>query len=70
MKYTDIKITDILQDGRGVGKTPDKIAFIEKATFGEICEIEIINENKNFYEAKKIKTIKESPVQRQAPCPY
>lgn len=70
MKYTDIKITDILQDGRGVGKTPDKIAFIEKATFGEICEIEIINENKNFYEARKIKTIKESPVQRQAPCPY
>ena len=70
MKYTDIKITDILQDGRGVGKTPDKIAFIEKATFGEICEIEIINENKNFYEAKKIKTIKESLVQRQAPCPY
>ena len=70
MKYTDIEIIDILQDGRGVGKTPEKIAFIQDAVYGEICEIEIIEEMKNFYKAKKIKTIKESPVQIQAPCPY
>ena len=70
MKYTDIYIRDILIDGRGVGETPTKIAFIEDAVFGETCEIEIIEEKKNFYNAKKIKTIKESPYQTQAPCPY
>ena len=70
MKYTDIYIRDILIDGRGVGETPDKVAFIEDAIFGEICEIEIIEEKKNFYNAKKIKTIKESPYKTQAPCPY
>ena len=70
MKYTDIYIRDILIDGRGVGETPNKVAFIEDAIFGEICEIEIIEEKKNFYNAIKIKTIKESPYKTQAPCPY
>ena len=70
MKYSDIYIRDILIDGRGVGETPDKVAFIENAIFGEICEIEILEEKKNFYNAKKIKTIKESPYEIQAPCPY
>ena len=70
MKYSDIYIRDILIDGRGVGETPDKVAFIEDAVYGEICEIEIIEEKKNFYNAKKIKTIKESPYEIQAPCPY
>lgn len=70
MKYQDIYIRDILIDGRGVGETPDKIAFIEDAVYGEICEIEITEEKKSFYNAKKIKTIKESPYRTQAPCPY
>ena len=60
MKYNDIYIRDILIDGRGVGETPDKVAFIEDAVYGEVCEIEIIEEKKNFYNAKKIKTIKET----------
>ena len=70
MKYQDIYIRDVLIDGRGVGETPDKIAFIEDAVYGEICEIEITEEKKSFYNAKKIKTIKESPYKTQAPCPY
>ena len=70
MKYQDIYIRDILIDGRGVGETPDKVAFIEDAVYGEVCDIEVIEEKKNFYNAKKIKTIKESPVKTQAPCPY
>ncbi len=70
MKYQDIYIRDILIDGRGVGETPDKVAFIEGAVYGEVCDIEVIEEKKNFYNAKKIKTIKESPVKTQAPCPY
>ncbi|EEB36931.1 hypothetical protein ANHYDRO_00168 [Anaerococcus hydrogenalis DSM 7454] len=53
MRIKDIKIVDILQDGRGVGKADSKVYFIENASFGEICDIEITNEKKNFIEAKK-----------------
>lgn len=70
MKIKDIKIIDILQDGRGVGKADSKVYFIEKAIFGEICDIEIINKKKNFIEAKKIKTKKQSCHYKQPPCPY
>ena len=70
MKIKDIKIIDILQDGRGVGKADSKVYFIEKAIFGEICDIEIIKEKKNFIEAKKIKTKKQSCHYKQPPCPY
>lgn len=70
MKIKDIKIIDILQDGRGVGKANSKVYFIEKAIFGEICDIEIINKKKNFIEAKKIKTKKQSCHYKQPPCPY
>lgn len=70
MQIKDIKIVDILQDGRGVGKADSKVYFIENASFGEICDIEITNEKKNFIEAKKIKTKKQSCHYKQPPCPY
>lgn len=70
MKIKDIKIVDILQDGRGVGRTDTKTAFIESAVFGETCHIKVNNEKKNFYEAEKIETSKKSPYYRKPPCPY
>lgn len=70
MQIKDIKIVDILQDGRGIGRTESKTAFIEKAIFGEICDIKINNEKKNFYEAIKISTSQKSPYYRKPPCPY
>lgn len=70
MLVKDIKIIDILQDGRGVGKENSKVYFIENASFGETCDIEITNEKKNFIEAKKIKTTSQSPYYTQPPCPY
>lgn len=70
MKLENINIVDILQDGRGVGRTDTKTVFVEGAVFGEVLSCEIIEEKKNFFEAKKIKTIKESPYYQQPPCPY
>ena len=70
MIIKDIKIIDILQDGRGVGKKESKVYFIEGATFGETCDIEIIKEKKNFIEARKLKTTSKSPYYTQPPCPY
>ncbi len=43
MIIKDIKVIDILQDGRGVGKADSKVYFIEGASFGETCDIEKIN---------------------------
>lgn len=70
MIIKDIKIIDILQDGRGVGKKDSKVYFIEGATFGETCDIEISKEKKNFIEARKVKTTSQSPYYTQPPCPY
>ena len=70
MIIKDIKIIDILQDGRGVGKKDSKVYFIEGVTFGETCDIEIIKEKKNFIEARKVKTTSQSPYYTQPPCPY
>lgn len=70
MIVKDIKIIDILQDGRGVGKAESKVYFIDGASYGETCDIEISKENKNFIEAKKLKTTQKSCHYTQPPCPY
>lgn len=70
MKLENIKIVDILQDGRGVGRTDSKTVFVEKAIYGEVLDCQVINEKRNFFEAIKTKTIEESPYLRKPPCPY
>ena len=70
MEIKDIKIIDILQDGRGVARTESKTAFVEGAVYGEICNIKVNKEKKNFFEAEKIKTLEKSPYYRKPPCPY
>ncbi|MDO5048013.1 MAG: 23S rRNA (uracil(1939)-C(5))-methyltransferase RlmD [Anaerococcus sp.] len=70
MVIEDIKIIDILQDGRGVGRKDGKVYFVEGAVLGEICTIEIIEEKKNFTNAKKVKTTQTSDHYRKPPCPY
>ena len=70
MEIKDIKIIDILQDGRGVARTESKTAFVEGAVYGEVCNIKVNKEKKNFFEAEKTKTLKKSPYYRKPPCPY
>ena len=70
MIVKDIKIIDILQDGRGVGKADSKVYFVDGASYGETCDIEITNEKKNFIEARKLKTTQKSCHYTQPPCPY
>lgn len=70
MEIKNIKIIDILQDGRAVAKTQSKTAFIEGAVYGEVCNIKVNNEKKNFFEAEKTKTLEKSPYLRKPPCPY
>ena len=70
MILKDLKIIDIIQDGRGVAKTIGKTVFVENAVYGETLDAEIIAEKRNFLEAKKIKTNIKSKFERKPPCPY
>ena len=70
MILKDLKIIDIIQDGRGVAKTKCKTVFVENAVYGEILDAEIIAEKRNFLEARKIKTNIKSKFERKPPCPY
>ena len=70
MLIKDIKIIDIIQDGRGVGKKDGKTIFIENAIFGEVLDAEILDFKKNYLEARKIQTKIQSKYFRKPPCPY
>ena len=70
MILEDLKIIDIIQDGRGVAKTKGKTVFVENAVYGEILDAEITAEKRNFLEARKIKTNIKSKFERKPPCPY
>ena len=70
MNLKDIKIIDVLQDGRGVARTDTKTVFVENAVYGETLDAKIIAEKKNFFEAQKINTTIKSDYERKPPCPY
>ena len=70
MILKNIKIIDVLQDGRGVARTEGKTVFVENAVYGETLDAKIIAEKKNFLEARKINTKIKSDYQRKPPCPY
>lgn len=70
MILKDLKIIDIIQDGRGVARTDAKTVFVENAIYGETLDAEITAEKRNFLEARKIKTNKKSKFERKPPCPY
>ena len=55
--------------GRGIGKINDKVVFIDKALPGEIVDIKITNEKKNYLESKIENIIKESNDRLKPICP-
>ena len=70
MILRDIQIIDIIQDGRGVGRSDGKTAFVEKAVFGERLDAEVIVDKGSYFEARKINTTQPSKFERKPPCPY
>jgi len=56
--------------GRGITSINNKICFVENALPGEEVEIEIVNEKKNYLEAKVINYIKKSTNRVDNICPY
>ena len=56
--------------GRGIGKINEKIVFIDKALPGEIVDVKIAKEKKNYLEAKVINIIEKSSERIKPICPY
>ncbi|HRK61992.1 MAG TPA: TRAM domain-containing protein [Candidatus Omnitrophota bacterium] len=65
-----IDIVKIAYGGNGIGRLEGKVCFVENALPGETVEIEILNDKKNFIEARAIKIETPSPERETPPCPY
>ena len=65
-----IEITSLDHNGRGLGKLNNKIVFVENCLPGEIVDLRIIKEKKNFIEAEVKNIIKKSKNRIDSPCPY
>ncbi len=67
---TQIKIEKLAYGGNGIGRIDGKICFVENALPGETVEIEIVNDKKNFIEARAVKIETPSPARETPPCSY
>ncbi len=65
-----IKIESLDHNGRGIAKLNNKVVFVNNALPGEIVEIRIISEKKNYIEAEVIKYIEKSKDRIDSICPY
>ena len=55
-----IEITSMDHNGRGIGKLNNKIVFVKNALPGEIVNLKILKEKKNFIEAEVLSYIKKA----------
>ena len=65
-----IKIESLDHNGRGIAKLNNKVVFVNNALPGEIVEIRIISEKKNYIEAEVVKYIEKSKDRIDSICPY
>lgn len=66
----EIEIVKFDNFGRGIGYLNDKIIFVPKSVVGDIIEVEITLEKKNYYEGKIVNIIKPSRIRKEVKCPY
>jgi|TARA_B110000196_G_scaffold45242_1_gene35660 23S rRNA (uracil1939-C5)-methyltransferase len=64
------EINDLLHDGRGVGRINGKAFFVEGALPGEDVEFRVINEKRNFAEARLTKVLSASQYRTEPECRY
>ncbi|MVN90393.1 23S rRNA (uracil(1939)-C(5))-methyltransferase RlmD [Mucilaginibacter aquatilis] len=66
LKFENVAVIDIAEEGKGVGKTEDFVLFIEKAVPGDVVDVEVYRKKKNFGEAK-ITALKQASTHRTEP---
>jgi 23S rRNA (uracil1939-C5)-methyltransferase len=50
--FEDVRIIDIAEEGKGVGKTDDFVLFVDKAIPGDVADVQVYKSKKNFGEGK------------------
>lgn len=68
VKLKDIHIIGQDHKGRGIAKRDNKVIFVDNAIPGEVCDIEIVRENKKIIEATPVCFTRE--MKKSVPCPY
>jgi len=49
---SDVRITDIAEEGRGVARQDDRVLFIERGVPGDVADVELFRKKKNFAEGR------------------
>lgn len=65
-----ILIDSLDHSGRGIAKLDKKIVFVENAIPGEVVNIKVTKDKKNYMEADVTSYIKKSEKRVDSPCPY
>lgn len=65
-----VKIEKLDHQGRGIGFINEKIVFVPFALPGDIVDINLTKEKKNFSEGKVLKYIEKSNMHIENKCPY
>ena len=63
------EITDIGNDGEGIGKVDGYTLFVKDAVIGDRVKVKIMKAKKNYAYAHLEEILKESPFRQAAPCP-
>lgn len=66
----EVCITNLDHQGRGIARVNNKIAFIPNTIPGEVVDIKINKEKKNFMEGTVVSFINESPNRIENICPH
>ena len=64
-----VEITDIGNDGEGIGKIDGYTLFIKDAVIGDTVRAKIMKAKKNYAYAHLEEVVKESPYRQEAKCP-
>lgn len=65
-----VKIDNLSHDLKGIAKVGGKVTFIDNALPGEVVNIKIFDEKKNFNKGKVISYIEKSKDRVESKCPY
>ena len=66
----ELDITDLLHDGRGVGRLDGKAVFVTGALPGETVRVRQTGRNRNFDEGETLDVLKASPDRVTPRCPH
>ena len=64
--YPDVEITDIAEEGKGVGKVDNLVLFIPHVVPGDVVDVELLRKKKNFGEGR-VQTLKKTSQNRTEP---